>query len=94
MSAVAKKLAAAPPAPAPPKRHGPANLCGSIYEPDIEDAKAIEEFRKRANESWKTAQRMWDTLVGVEASQRIPNDKFRYHWNLGCGCWPDDLRQR
>lgn len=91
MSAVAKKLATAPPS-GQRIRRGPTNLCEPIYEPDLEDANAIDEFRKRPGESWPTAQAMYDDLLGVEKSKRIINDKFRYHWRRRCFCWPDDLR--
>ncbi len=71
-------------------RRGPANVCSDIYEPDLEDAQAIQEFRHRPQESWSTAQAMFDQLAGV--TRKIPNDKFRYHWRRRCWCWPDDLR--
>lgn len=71
-------------------RFGPPNMCEGIYEPDLEDALAIEEFRKRPRESWATAQAMFDNLAGT--TRKIPNDKFRYHWRRRCFCWPDDLR--
>lgn len=90
MSAAAKKLAAAPPS-SERVRRGPANQCEGVYEPDAEDAEAIDEFRKRPNESWATAQTRFDQVKGV--TKRIKNDKFRYHWRRKCFCWPDDLRQ-
>lgn len=91
MSAVAKKLAAAPPS-VDRVRRGPTNVCGPIYEPDIEDAEAINDFRQKPTESWATAQAMYDNLLGVDKGKRITNDKFRYHWRRRCFCWPDDLR--
>lgn len=90
MSAAAKKLASAPPSQQRIKR-GPDNVCAPVYEPDLEDAQAIDEFRRKPTESWATAQAMFDTLIGAEV--KIPNDKFRYHWRRRCFCWPDDLRQ-
>ena len=90
MSKIASKLAAAPPS-AERIRRGPTNLCHSVYEPDLDDANAIDEFRNRPTESWATAQRMFDELAGV--TRTIPNDKFRYHWKRRCFCWPDDLRR-
>jgi hypothetical protein len=90
MSKIAKKLATAPPTKARIRR-GPSNICGPIYEPDLEDAQAIDEFRHRPGESWATAQVMFDDLAGV--TTHILNDKFRYHWKRRCWCWPDDLRQ-
>jgi tRNA G26 N,N-dimethylase Trm1 len=89
MSVAAKKLSSAQPSGSRIRR-GPTNLCGPIYEPDLEDAEAIQEFRRRPGESWATAQAMFDKLAGVKV--RIPNDKFRYHWRRKCFCWPDDLR--
>lgn len=89
MSAAAKKLATAPPS-GQRVRRGPTNVCAPIYEADLEDAAAIEEFRNRPGESWATAQTMYDQLAGVTV--RITNDKFRYHWRRRCFCWPDDLR--
>lgn len=89
MSKIASKLTTAPPS-GQRVRRGPTNVCGGIYEPDLEDAQAIQEFRSRPNESWSTAQAMFDQLAGV--AQKIPNDKFRYHWRRRCWCWPDDLR--
>lgn len=89
MSAAAQKLAAAAPTGARIKR-GPDNQCAPVYEADLEDAEAIQEFRKRPGESWATAQTRWDEILGV--SNRIPNDKFRYHWRRRCFCWPDDQR--
>lgn len=90
MSRFARELASLPPSNERVRR-GPANLCAPIYDADLEDAQAIEEFRLRRGESWATAQRKFDEMLGV--SQRIPNDKFRYHWNRRCFCWPDDLRR-
>jgi hypothetical protein len=72
-------------------RRGPTNVCGGVYDADIEDANAIEEFRRRGGESWATAQAMFDKLADVQ--RKIPNDKFRYHWRRRCWCWPDELRQ-
>lgn len=89
MSTLASKLAAAPPS-GERIRRGPANVCHGVYEPDLEDAQAIQEFRSRPNESWATAQAMFDDLAGVK--RKIPNDKFRYHWRRRCFCWPDDQR--
>lgn len=71
-------------------RFGPPNVCSGVYDADLEDAQAIDEFRRRPNESWATAQAMFDQLAGVTAN--IRNDKFRYHWRRKCWCWPDDQR--
>lgn len=89
MSAAAKKLAAAPPSTERVRR-GPRNMCEGVYEPDLEDAEAIHEFRHRPGESWKTAQAKYDDLTNPV--RQIPNDKFRYHWHRRCQCWPEDLR--
>jgi hypothetical protein len=89
MSKLADKLAASPPSEERVRR-GPSNRCSQIYDADLEDANAIDEFRKRPTESWSTAQTRFDKLLGV--TQKIPNDKFRYHWRRRCWCWPDDLR--
>lgn len=90
MSAAAKKLTSAPPTGNRQTKRGPANRCAPIYRPDLEDAQAIDAFRHRPGESWATAHAMYDELAGV--TTRIPTDKFRYHWNRRCWCWPDDLR--
>lgn len=89
MSSVAKKLAEAPSVPVRIKR-GPNNQCRGVYEPDLEDAQAIDEFRHRPGQSWATAQTRFDELL--KPSRHIPNDKFRYHWKRACFCWPDDQR--
>lgn len=93
MSKLAQKLASAPQSSTRIKV-GPPNMCGRIYTADIEDAAAIDEFRHRVGESWRTAQVTLDTMLGLDPAQRIPNDKFRYHWNKGCGCWSDTDRHR
>lgn len=90
MSKLAQKLAAAPPS-GQRVRRGPANQCSGIYKPDLEDAEAIDEFRHRPDESWKSAQARYDQLAGI--TDNLRNDKFRYHWNRRCFCWPDELRQ-
>lgn len=90
MSKIASKLASAPPS-VERVRRGPTNVCGGLYDPDLDDANAIEEFRRRPSESWATAQVKFDDLAAVP--RKIPNDKFRYHWKRRCWCWPDDLRQ-
>lgn len=90
MSKLADQLAATPER-AERIRRGPTGVCDGVYAPDLEDADAIEEFRKRPGESWATAQRQYDTLAGTEKT--IPNDKFRYHFRRRCFCWPDDLRR-
>lgn len=90
MSKYASMLAAATPS-GERVRRGPANQCFGIYEPDLEDAEAINEFRQRADQSWATAQVHFDGLAAV--TRKIANDKFRYHWNRKCWCWPDDLRR-
>ena len=90
MSKVAGKLSAAPPTQKWAIKRGPTSVCHGVYEPDLEDADAIQEFRLRHGESWATAQVMFDDLAGVQ--RKIPNDKFRYHWRRRCYCWPDDLR--
>lgn len=89
MSKIASKLAAAPPS-GERVRRGPANQCFGVYAPDLEDAQAIDDFRRRPSESWPSAQAMFDDLAGV--TRKIPNDKFRYHWRRRCFCWSDDLR--
>jgi len=90
MSQAARQLKEAPASAVRVKR-GPANVCGPIYAPDLEDAEAINDFRLRPGESWATAQAQYDALLGV--TKRITNDKFRYHWRRRCFCWPDELRQ-
>lgn len=89
MSAAAKKLAEAPSVPVRIKR-GPNNQCLGVYDPDLEDALAIDEFRHRPGQSWATAQTRFDELLHV--TRKIPNDKFRYHWRRKCFCWPEELR--
>ena len=89
MSKVAGKLATAPPSGSRVKR-GPSSSCYGLYEADLEDARAIEEFRQRPGESWATAHVMCDQLAGIV--RKIPTDKFRYHWRRRCWCWPDDQR--
>lgn len=90
MSKLAKQLASLPPSQERIRR-GPSNVCGPVYEADADDAAAIDEFRHRPGESWRSAQKKFDELLGVE--RPIPNDKFRYHWNQRCFCWPDDMRR-
>lgn len=91
MSSLARKLAATPPStPVQRVRPGPQPVCRVYGTGDLEDWEAIQEFRNRPTESWRTTQRHWDGLLGI--TQPILNDKFRYHWKRRCSCWPDDLR--
>lgn len=93
MSQHAQKLAEAAPSPKRVIQHGPVAKCRPLYgDGDMEDFTAIDEFRNRPNESWRTAQDKWDSILGIPNEKRLTNDKFRYHWKRRCFCWPDELR--
>lgn len=90
MSKIAQRLASSPATTdrVPP---GPRSDCSELYGPgDLEDYAAIQEYRQRPGETWKTTQRRFDELLGTP--RRIHNDKFRYHWNRRCACWTDEQR--
>lgn len=91
MSKLARQIAEVAPAQVR-TRPGPPNQCLGVYDPDLEDATAIDKFRRREGQSWATAQVMFDSLAGI--TRNIRNDRFRYHWNLRCSCWPDDMRRK
>ncbi len=93
MSKFAEKLAAAAPSTKRITQHGPTAKCRPLYgDGDLEDWEAITEFRHRNNESWRTAQDKWDSILGIDVDKQLTNDKFRYHWSRRCYCWPDSLR--
>ena len=90
MSKLAHKIAATPPPAANPVKRGPANACFPLYGAgDMEDWEVVEALRE--GRTWRQVQDHVDKIAGV--SQRLPLEKFRYHWRRFCYCWPEDLRR-
>lgn len=90
MSNLASKIAATPTPAAEPVKRGPDNCCFPLYGPgDLEDLAQVESLR--VGRTWRQVQDHVDKLAGVE--QRLPLEKFKYHWRRFCYCWPVDLRR-
>lgn len=89
MSRLAAALSNATPAPAPERTtRGPIPTCDGKYPADLDDWAEVQRLRRET--SWRRAQITVDESLGIETP--ILNDKFRYHWNRRCQCWPVELR--
>jgi hypothetical protein len=91
MSALATKLANVAPEAVTGTRKGPEGACHGKYPADLDDWTEVHRLRAHPS-TWRDAQRIVDDALGI--TDPIANDKFRYHWNRKCWCWPAELRQR
>lgn len=90
MSKLAQQIASSTPPTAAPVKRGPNNACFPLYGAgDLEDWQEVERLRE--GRTWRQVQDHIDFLAGVE--QRLPLEKFKYHWRRFCYCWPIDLRR-
>jgi hypothetical protein len=91
MSKIADKLNAAPATDKRNIKRGPDAQCYGIYEPDLEDAAAIQEFRRQEHPTGREYE--WDGNVGWlhphRAARGTPQDVGRVH--LDSGLDPDEV---